>query len=365
MTVTVLHVAQPTEAGVARYVLGACRDQCARGWHVTAACPDGGQLADGLARAGVPRLRWAAVRSPGPASLGEAARLRALVRTVRPDVLHLHASKAGLAGRLWPGPGAPVLFQPHGWSWLAVEGAMRSACVWWERVAARRTALLICVGDGEAEQGRAMGVHGRYAVVRNGVDLDRFRPANDGDRSAARCRLGVPDGVPLAVCPGRLTRQKGQDVLLVAWPMIRESCPEARLALVGDGDLTAAMRAAATPDVMFAGAVADVRDWLAAADVVALPSRWEGLSLVVLESMATGRSVVVSDVPGLSEALGPGVGERVRPGDPVDLAEALSKRLLDRSVCAAEGAEAARHATQFDVRHTYQQLAARTEEVLR
>jgi glycosyltransferase involved in cell wall biosynthesis len=362
MTVTVLHVAQPTGAGVARYVFGACVDQQARGWHVTAACPDGGRLAADLARAGVPRLRWTAAREPGPASLGEAARLRALIRTVRPDVLHLHSSKAGLAGRLWPVPHLPILFQPHGWSWLAVDGMLRQACVVWERAAAHRTALLICVGDGEAEQGRAQGVHGRYAVVRNGVDLDSFRPA---DRAAARGRLGMPTDVPVAVCPGRLTRQKGQDVLLAAWPRIRYACPAARLVLVGDGDLAGPLRARATPGVRFAGTVADVRDWLAAADVVVLPSRWEGLSLAVLEAMACGRSVVVSDVPGLAEALGPGTGERVPPDDPGALAAALSKRLPDRPGCDAEGVAGARHAEQFDLRRTYQQLAVRTEEVLR
>ncbi|KUL23482.1 glycosyltransferase [Actinoplanes awajinensis] len=365
MSPTVLHVAQPTEAGVARYVLGACRDQCARGWHVTVACPGDGRLAADLARAGVSRLPWAATRGPGPGSPGEAIRLRALIQAVRPDVLHLHASTAGLAGRLWPVPHVPIVFQPHGWSWLATGGALRHACLAWERLAARRTALFVCVGDGEARQGRTAGVRGRYTVVRNGVDLDRFRPADTADRVAARRRLRVPTDSPLAVCPGRLTRQKGQDVLLAAWPAVRDRCPSAHLVLVGDGDLAGRLRARATGGVTFAGAVDDVRDWLVAADVVALPSRWEGLSLVLLEAMALGRSVVVSDIPGLGEALGPGAGDRVAPEDTQALAAALSTRLLHRPVCDAEGAAAARHAARFDVRDTYEQLAARTEEVAR
>ncbi|WIM92888.1 glycosyltransferase [Actinoplanes oblitus] len=364
MTITVLHVAQPTEAGVARYVLGACQDQHARGWLVTAACPDGGRLADGLARAGIPRRHWAATRGPGFRSLTETVRLRELIRSVRPDVLHLHASKAGLAGRLWPVPRLPILFQPHGWSWLAVDGALRRACVAWERAAARRTALLICVGEDEAEQGRQRGVRGRYAIIRNGVDLTEFRLAGATERAAARRRLGVPAGVPLAVCPGRLTRQKGQDVLLTAWPAVRHACPDAHLALIGDGELAEPLHARATPGVTFAGAVDDVRDWLAAADVVALPSRWEGLSLALLEAMATGRGVVASDVPGLREALGPGAGQLVAAGDPVPLAHGLITRLRDPAARAAEGAEAARQATRFDLRRTYQQLAAHTEQVL-
>lgn len=66
--------------------------------------------------------------------------------------------RSGQDGRLWPVPHVPILFQPHGWSWLAVDGVLRRACVAWERIAARRTALLICVGEGEAEQGRVTRV---------------------------------------------------------------------------------------------------------------------------------------------------------------------------------------------------------------
>ena len=361
MSIRVLHVAQPCDGGVARYLVAACRDQAARGWDVTVACPDGGRLADDLALAGLARLRWPSVRSPGLAAFAEAARLRVLVDRVRPDVVHLHSSKAGLAGRLGAVPmRVPVVFQPHGWSWLAVDGALRSASVAWERAAARRTALCLCVSDAEAQQGRAHGVRGRYAVVRNGVDLTRFRPADGTARAEARARLGLPDRVPLAVCVGRLTRQKGQDVLLAAWPEVRQRCPEARLALVGDGDL----RLAPAPGVTFTGALDDVRDWLAAADVFVLPSRWEGLSLSVLEALAVGRAVVVSDIPGLAEVVGPGTGVAVPPDDPAALAAALVPRLLEPPRARAEGVAAAEHATRFDQRTTFEQLAAETTAVV-
>jgi glycosyltransferase involved in cell wall biosynthesis len=364
MSIAVLHVAQPREGGVAGYVVGACLDQLARGWNVSVACPDGGRLADDLARAGVPRLRWPAVRSPGPESGAEALRLRALIERSRPDVVHLHASKAGLVGRLGLRRRLPVLFQPHGWSWLAAEGALRTASLAWERAAARWTDLFLCVGEAEAEQGHAHAVRGRYAVVHNGVDLDRFRPAGEDARTAARARLGLPGKAPLAVCVGRVTRQKGQDVLLAAWPEIRRRCEDAWLALVGDGDLLPAIRTAAEPAVLLPGAVDDVRDWLAAADVVVLPSRWEGLSLTVLEAFAVGRSVVVGDVPGLADVVVPGVGARVAPDDPAALAEAVALRLVNRSLARTEGVAAASHAHRFDLRLTFDRLADETAGVV-
>jgi glycosyltransferase involved in cell wall biosynthesis len=365
MSPAVLHVAQPCEGGVAGYVVAAGLDQLARGWRVAVACPDGGRLAEDLARAGIPRLSWPAVRSPGPVSLGEALRLRALIERLHPDVVHLHAAKAGLAGRLGPRRPVPVVFQPHGWSWLAVEGRMRSAALAWERSAARRTDLFVCVGDAEAAEGRAYGVRGRYSVVHNGVDLDRFRQADDRARTDARARLGVPAGVPLAVCVGRLTRQKGQDVLLSAWPQIRRYCPDARLALVGGGDLLPALSATPSPGVTFIGPVLDVRDWLAAADVVVLPSRWEGLSLTVLEALAVGRSVVASDVPGLGEMVVPGTGKRVAAGNPDALAVAVTRRLISRSLAHVEGAAAAGHAARFDTKVTFARLADEVAAVAR
>jgi glycosyltransferase involved in cell wall biosynthesis len=361
MSTAVLHVAQPRDGGVAGYLVAACRDQQARGWQVTVACPDDGRLAGDLTRAGVPWRRWPAVRGPGPASVAETMRLRALIDLVKPEVVHLHAAKAGLAGRLGPRRRMPVLFQPHGWSWLAADGALRSASLAWERTAARWTDLFLCVGEAEAEQGRVHGIRGRYAVIRNGVDLTRFRPATERARATARAALGLPATAPLVVCVGRLTRQKGQDVLLAAWPAIRRECPDARLVLVGDGDLRAALAAVPVDGVRFAGAVADVRDWLAAADVVTSPSRWEGLSLTVLEAFAVGRGVVVSDVPGLAEVVSPEVGARVPAGDPGALAAAVVARLREPALARAEGLAAARHAAGFDVRHTFDRLAAETE----
>ncbi|GAA3208968.1 glycosyltransferase [Dactylosporangium siamense] len=359
----VLHVAQPRDGGVAAYVTAAVADQLARGWDVAVACPPDGRLAADLARTGVPHRSWPATRGPGRATPGELRALGRLLRSSRPDVVHLHAAKAGLAGRLHLRGRIPTLFQPHGWSWLAADGVLRAGSVGWERAAARWADRLVCVGDEEAALGRAARVRGRYAVIRSGVDLQHFRPAGDAARRAARARLGVPARTPLAVCVGRLTRQKGQDVLLAAWERVAARCPDARLALVGDGDLLPALLGRAGTGVTFAGDVTDVRDWLAAADVVTLPSRWEGLPLTALEAMATGRSVVASDIPGIAGIVTARTGALVPPERPTPLADALLCRLLDLGPARAEGAAAALHASGFDARRTYAELADLTRSV--
>ena len=87
--------------------------------------------------------------------------------------------------------------------------------------------------------------------------------------------------------------------------------------------------AARATRVRLVGKRADVADWLAAADVVAFPSRWEGMSIGMLEAMASGRSVVASDVGGAQEALGGESGAVVPPEDAAALAQAIDDRLLD------------------------------------
>jgi glycosyltransferase involved in cell wall biosynthesis len=359
----VLHAAQPTDAGVAGYVATVAADQLARGWRVVVACPSGGSLAPELTARGVPRLPWSATRSPSPDTVPEILRLQWLIKAVRPDVVHLHSAKAGLAGRLALRGRLPTLFQPHGWSWLAVRGATARATLAWERLAWRWTDALVCVSEGEAELARHRQVGAAHVVVRNGVDLASFTPADEQARAAARDRLGVRQEVPLAVCVGRVTQQKGQDVLLAAWPQVRRDHLGGELCIVGDGSLLPTLRRRAPAGVRFVPTVSDPRPWYAAADVMVLPSRWEGLSLTLLEAMASGRSVVASDISGLSEAITAGVGARVPVGDTEALARAIAVRLGDRELRAAEGTAARMAAGAFDVQRTHEQLAAITAQV--
>ncbi len=358
---SVLHMTQPTDAGVAIYLAALCADQQARGWDVAVACPDRGRLADDLAVRGIRRITWPAVRAPGANAASEALRLRRLLDRTGPDLVHLHSSKAGLAGRLAARGQLPTMFQPHGWSWLAAPRPMVRAAVAWERLAARWTALYVCLGEGEAAQARAQGLRGRYCIVRSGVDLKHFQRADEGDRRVARALLGLPRAAPLAVCVGRVTRQKGQDVLLAAWPAVRARCPGARLAVVGGGDLLEPLRRQTPPGAVLAGPVDDARPWYAAADLVVLPSRWEGLPLTMLEALAVGRPVVGSDIPGIADVLPPGAGALVPAGDVGALGEAIGYRLCRPDVTRAEGEVAARYAAaEADVQQTCDVLAAVT-----
>jgi glycosyltransferase involved in cell wall biosynthesis len=113
--------------------------------------------------------------------------------------------------------------------------------------------------------------------------------------------------------------------------------------------------------VIFTGPVDDARPWYAAADLVVLPSRWEGLPLTMLEALAVGRPVVGSAIPGIADAMPAGAGALVPVGDVVTLAEAITYRLRHPEVTRAEGEVGARHAeAESDVQRTYDTLASVT-----
>jgi glycosyltransferase involved in cell wall biosynthesis len=334
VSLSVLHVTQPVDGGVARCVADLVADQIGRGWRVGVACPPGGPLLEHVRVAGVEHLSWPARRSPAGRVPAETRAISSIAKTWAPDLVHLHSSKAGLAGRLALRGRRPTLFQPHAWSFFAVGEPLRTVALGWERVAARWADAIVCVSDGEKAAGERAGIGAAWRVVPNGIDLDAFRPVADAERAQAREELELGSG-PVALCVGRLCRQKGQDVLADAWPAVLRRVPEAQLVFVGGGPDEEALRERGR----VVGEQADVRPWLAAADVVVQPSRWEGLAYVVLEAMASGRSVVATDVPGMREALGE-TGTIVPPEDPELLAEAVADRML----AGAQGADARRRA---------------------
>ena len=343
----ILHVVQPTDGGAARYVADLARHQADQGRRqVTVAAPDGGRLATWLAGSTVDHRTWQAQRSPTAGVGTEVRGLTRLLDDLDPQLVHLHAAKAGLAGRLALRGDRPTVFQPHCWSFDVADGATATVALAWERLSSRWSHGTVCVSEAERRSAEDRGVRGTLHVVANGVDLD-VHPYQDTEaRTEARRTLGLPDA-PTALFLGRLSRDKGPDRLLDAWPDVLGTEPEARLVVVGDGPLRDELEARGVPGVTFAGWADDPRPWYAAADVVVLPSRWEALPLVALEAMASGRSVVATDVGGLRDTIGDDAGAVV-PGDPLDeLGNAVARRLRDPERALLEG-KAGRHRVECD-----------------
>jgi D-inositol-3-phosphate glycosyltransferase len=194
---------------------------------------------------------------------------------------------------------------------------------------------------------------GAVHVVAPGVDLGLFRPA--ADRAAIRRRLGLPADRPVVLFAGRVQPLKGPDVLVRALAvMAARGGPLPLLVILGgaSGRMTAVreLRALAASTGVAADTVvrppvgrAELADWYAAADLVAMPSRSESFGLVAAEAQACGTPVVASAVGGLRTVVQDGVtGRLVASHDPEPWADALAELLADEPGRRRLGAAAAR-----------------------
>jgi glycosyltransferase involved in cell wall biosynthesis len=169
----------------------------------------------------------------------------------------------------------------------------------------------------------------KVIVQRNGVDGERFMPR---DRGEARAELGLAANRPLVVYIGNFKPEKGVDVLVDA--MGRRDRLDVDLAMVGSGPLETILRERAASlgiesKIRFCGRRPhdEIPRWMAAADVICLPSYREGCPNVVLEALAAGRPVVASRVGGVPELLNDETGVLVPAGDPEALAQSLQAAL--------------------------------------
>ncbi|MCK0113414.1 glycosyltransferase family 4 protein [Ornithinimicrobium sp. F0845] len=319
----VLHVTHLTTGRVAELVRHYAEEQVASGLEVAVASPATGSLSLDVQSAGARSLHWHATRRPEP-SAAEARELRRIATRWEPDIVHLHTAKAGVAGRGVVPRNRPTVFQPHVWSFDGVSGADYRRAARRDRLAAKAADVVVCASQSEKARGVGAGVLGTpITIIPHLVDLRRFYPK---ERTQARIELGLPLAVPMAVCVGPLTQQKGQDLLLACWPRVRDAIPEARLVLVGEGPAEHRLRAVATPGVRFVRSTDQVQDWYAAADVVVVPSRWEATAWVPLEAEATGRPVVTANVGGVVESLSP-ASTIVNPGDVRGMAAAIVRSM--------------------------------------
>lgn len=192
----------------------------------------------------------------------------------------------------------------------------------------------------------------RISVIPNGVDTERFAPDSYRvPKGHVVDNLSLPNPVrsaqPIIVSVGRLSREKGMDVLLAAWPSVQQRIPGARLRIVGDGPQRAELVRLATTlklngSVEWIGETADVAAQLRHSTLFVLPSRSEGMPNALLEAMAAELPCVATRVGGVTELLHDGDNGRVvEPDSPAALAHAIVE-LLQSPIRARTLAVAAR-----------------------
>jgi glycosyltransferase involved in cell wall biosynthesis len=184
-------------------------------------------------------------------------------------------------------------------------------------------------------------------------------------RDGVRKELGIPLNAPVVGTVANFKAHKRLDLLLLAAARVRREVPGVRFVLVGQGPLDREVRQAARAleldrEIVFTGFREDAQRIASSFDVFVLSSEYEGLSIAVVEALALGRPVVVTDVGGVPEVVEDGrQGFIVQPGDTKTLADRIVRLLRDPALRLRMGREGRTRAEAFDIRRA----VARTEEV--
>jgi glycosyltransferase involved in cell wall biosynthesis len=310
-----------------------------------------------------PRIGRVVILAPSAALVGitasdsalpfdfEARNLRGIFRLARiiaatvdaesPDIVHLHSTFAGLAGRMalgWRRKRPRIIYCAHGWSfvrrasWFADFVARQT-----ERRLSSVTDCIVCVSHGDRDAALAIGIApGRCRVVLNGIGA-----------ATPLETLATPDwpapGLRL-IFIGRFDRQKGHDILVDAMRRVRT--PLAMLSIGASSETLSALDLPANMRILGWTPRDAVQSLLARADAVVMPSRWEGLPMVAIEAMRAGVAVIAAAIPGLIEVVEDGVTGRLFPAEDA-AALALVLDSLDSTSCAAMGAQGHERFTEF------------------
>lgn len=276
--------------------------------------------------------------------------LRDIIRRDRPHILHTHTAKAGTVGRTaarLAGDARPpvVVHTFHGHMLKGEFDPVRTVVFRAiERNLARSTDALIAVSPEVRDELVEVGVApaSKFAVVRLGIELsERMAGASDG--ASIRASLGIP---PDRFCVGwvaRMSAVKQPEDVLRTVRELRNRGVDAALILIGDGPERARLEKRAqeldlVEGIHFVGFQNDVGPWFHAFDVLLLTSRSEGTPVSAIETLASGRPVVATDVGGTRDVVKDGVSGFLVPfGDVAGAAERLERLARDPALRARMG----------------------------
>ena len=282
------------------------------------------------------------------------------------DIIHMHqyGPMAALAIAIGQRMGIKVVLKLTNTGYQGLDAAL-PATVLGRRIRSLHRRVDACVATSRraADEAEAFGiVRQKIHRIPNALDVERFRPPTEDERTQARKSLGLREGfVAVNVC--RLTAQKNHALLIDAWADGFASQENALLGILGDGPLKERLRdqigqRGVDQSIRLLGQVSDPLTWYWAADLFVLSSDVEGLSNSLMEALCCGLPIVSTRVSGSEDVLeASSVGRLVEPGDRLALQTALREMLLDAAGRAQCG-EAAR--TYAEARYALPVVVAQT-----
>ncbi len=266
------------------------------------------------------------------------------IKEEKPDIVHTHSSKAGIIGRIAAKMAgvAKIAHTPHVFPFeMHVGKGRRAFYLFLERIAAKRTSLLVAVSNAEKSVALENGLSrdGNAVVNYNGIEPELWHAVDAGEREKLRTQTGIPQGVFVVGMVGRFMPQKGHSILVEAARILLKKNKDIHFVLVGDGELKDEIRSSVVSagiegNFHFLGQTDKIASCYAMFDCLVMPSLWEGCPFTAIEAMAMGIPVVASSVGGVKEIIEDNVsGMLVPPADASSLAGAVRKLCEDRNLC--------------------------------
>jgi glycosyltransferase involved in cell wall biosynthesis len=271
------------------------------------------------------------------------------VKEFEPDIIHAHSTFAGALVRImfgWRHDRPVLVYCPHGWAFNIQAARWKLfAVALAERFMAPFCDRIIAISHHEAKEAMRIGIDpAKIEVIRNAIPLTAPAPAP----------VTWPDTRRKILFIGRLDRQKGFDILAEAVAGLEQDF----VVRVAGAAVTSSACASGAPHIEFLGwlTTAGIEGHLRCADLVVMPSRWEGFGLTALEAMRAGKPVIAAAVGGLPEVVVSGVtGRLVPPGDANALRHAL--RALDAKALNRMGEQGQKHfRREFTIDRMHQSL---------
>ena len=276
-----------------------------------------------------------------------------ILRSIHPDIVHVHTSKAGLLGMIaaWIAAVRVKVFTIHGFRWVTKAGMSRRVIKASNRITCSLADRVFCVSKSNLDLGIGSNicrVEKAKVVCEgsvNGVDaMGRFNPEREHNSSAIRKGLGIPENSFIFGFVGRIVRDKGIEELAAAWRSIRRDFSDVHLMLVGKAESGDPVSDETLEffekdeRVHFTGFCPDVAPYYGAMDAFVLPSHREGFPVTPLEASAMGLPVIASNIRGCVDAVVNGqTGILVTPGNSGELEGAMRKFLDDRKTARRLG----------------------------
>jgi glycosyltransferase involved in cell wall biosynthesis len=292
------------------------------------------------------RVRFPRTRETTAQTIG---RLRDWIDQDGIDVLHTHSYQPNLLARMAGilSGRRPLRIVAHYHNYYDDKWNAEGTLALDRRLAQASDRLIACSEAVRSHVSERLDVPvASIEVILNGVDHARFAPPHDV--AAFRSSLGISQGARVIASVGRLSRQKASDDVVRAARKICDMRPDCVFVMAGadDDPFSPTVRRLASDlgvdkRIVFTGHLSDVAPLYGLADVVVMPSRWEGFGLVLVEAMASGTPLVTTTVGPIPEVVGEGSALFVAPDSPAELASAVL-RILDDPALAGSLAEKGR-----------------------